>query len=298
MTATAFFLIFASVILHALWHFISKSRQPVPAFFLIISASCLCTTLPFALTASIDFARLPWTFWLMLLGGGFSGVICDLGLSRAYRLADVSLAYPLARALPVVMTALVTILLGLGAKPSLAALAGMLVILSGCVLMPMKSFSDLCWKNYWNRALSGILIAAAGTTGYTIFDSEGLRLLFANEALSRWHGAAAYSAMREAVLLAVLAAYVFAVPHERARVTKELFRHPHPYFAGVFAAVAYLLVLIAMGFVTNVSFVQAFRQMSLPVGVLLGMIFLREKCSVAKLTGVMLIVAGLILVVF
>ena len=176
MTITAFILILASVVLHALWHFISKSRQPVPAFFIIVSASCLCTTLPFALTSGVNPALLPPRFYWMMIGGGVCGMICDIGLSRAYRLADVSLAYPLARALPVIMTALVTIFLGLGARPSALAIFGMLVIMMGCVLMPMKSFSDLHWKNYWNRALLGILVAAAGTTGYTIFDSEGLRL--------------------------------------------------------------------------------------------------------------------------
>ena len=81
------------------------------------------------------------------------------------------------------------------------------------------------------------------------------------------------------------------------RMPHALLCHPHPYFAGIGAALAYLLILIAMGFVTNVCFVQAFRQMSLPVGVLLGMFFLREKCSAAKLTGVGLIVCGLILTV-
>ena len=297
MTITAFILILASVVLHALWHFISKSRQPVPAFFIIVSASCLCTTLPFALTSGVNPALLPLRFYWMMIGGGVCGMICDIGLSRAYRLADVSLAYPLARALPVIMTALVTIFLGLGARPSALAIFGMLVIMMGCVLMPMKSFSDLHWKNYWNRALLGILVAAAGTTGYTIFDSEGLRLLLANENVSRWQGAATYSCMREMVLLISLSSYVLSVPHERARLTKDLFCHPHPYFAGVFAAAAYLLVLIAMGFVSNVSFIQAFRQMSLPVSVLLGMVFLKEKCSAAKLTGVALIVAGLILTV-
>ena len=274
MTLTAFILIFASVILHALWHFICKSARPVPAFYMVVSASCLCTTLPFALTSGIDLTRL-----------------------RAYRLADVSLAYPLARALPVIMTAFVTVLLGIGATPSPLELFGMLIIMSGCVLMPMKNFSDLHWKNYWNRALLGILVAAAGTTGYTIFDSEGVRLLLANEDVARWHGAAAYSSLRESVLLLTLSCYVFAIPHERARVTKDLFCHPHPYLAGIGAALAYLLILIAMGFVTNVCFVQAFRQMSLPVGVLLGMFFLHEKCSAAKLTGVALIVCGLILTV-
>ena len=175
------------------------------------------------------------------------------------------------------------------------ALFGMLVIMIGCVMMPMKSFADLHWKNYWNKALFGIFLAALGTTGYTIFDSEGVRLLYECEPVPRWHGAATYSCIRETCLLSMLLVYVLCVPHERARITKDLFLHPHPYFAGVFAGVAYLLVLIAMGFVSNVSFIQAFRQMSLPIGVIFGILFLKEKCLPTKLAGVTLVVTGLII---
>ena len=295
MSLIAFVLILASVVLHALWHFISKSRKPVPAFFLLVSGACLCTTLPFALTSGIDFHLLPGRFWLMVLGGAFCGVVCDIGLSCAYRRADVSLAYPLARALPVLMTAFLTILFGIGKNPAPMALFGMLVIMIGCVMMPMKSFSDLHWKNYWNKALLGVFTAALGTTGYTIFDSEGVRLLYECEPIPRWHGAATYSCIRESCLASMLLVYVLCVPHERAQITKDLFLHPHPYLAGVFAGIAYLLVLIAMGFVSNVSFIQAFRQMSLPVGVILGILFLKEKCLPTKLAGVVLVVAGLII---
>ena len=52
-----------------------------------------------------------------------------------------------------------------------------------------------------------------------------------------------------------------------------------------------------MGFVTNVSFVQAFRQLSLPLGVFAGIVFLKESPAKPKLLGVALIVLGLILTV-
>ena len=38
MTVTAFFLILLSVLLHAGWHFLAKSRNPVPALFLLVSS--------------------------------------------------------------------------------------------------------------------------------------------------------------------------------------------------------------------------------------------------------------------
>ena len=67
--------------------------------------------------------------------------------------------------------------------------------------------------------------------------------------------------------------------------------------AGFSAALAYLLVLVAMFYVTNVSFVQAFRQLSLPVSAALGFIVLKEKISALRLISLAMIMAGLILCV-
>ena len=53
-----------------------------------------------------------------------------------------------------------------------------------------------------------------------------------------------------------------------------------------------------MGLVTNVSFIQAFRQLSLPIGVALGIVILKEKISLPKIIGVALLLAGLVLSAF
>ena len=59
---------------------------------------------------------------------------------------------------------------------------------------------------------------------------------------------------------------------------------------------AYLLVLWAMQFVDNVSYIQAFRQLSIPLGAAAGIVLLHEKITKPKLAGLILIVIGLILV--
>ena len=61
---------------------------------------------------------------------------------------------------------------------------------------------------------------------------------------------------------------------------------------------AYALILIAMQYVTNVSYIQAFRQLSLPIGFLAGVLFLHEKSSATKIVGLTLILAGLVIVAF
>jgi uncharacterized membrane protein len=49
--------------------------------------------------------------------------------------------------------------------------------------------------------------------------------------------------------------------------------------------------------VENVSYLQAFRQLSLPLGVAMGIVFLHEKFTLPKVIGVLMIVAGLIMTV-
>ena len=66
--------------------------------------------------------------------------------------------------------------------------------------------------------------------------------------------------------------------------------------AGLMMTGAYGLVLLAMAFVTNVSYVSAFRQISLPIGVFLGMIVHREPRYVPRLVGSTVILTGLVLV--
>ncbi|MBO4631146.1 MAG: EamA family transporter, partial [Lentisphaeria bacterium] len=63
--------------------------------------------------------------------------------------------------------------------------------------------------------------------------------------------------------------------------------------AGIFASFSYLLVLCAMNYVTNVSYVQVFRQLGLPIGMGLGVLILKERCTLIKVIGMVLILVGL-----
>ena len=68
------------------------------------------------------------------------------------------------------------------------------------------------------------------------------------------------------------------------------------FLSGIAIFAAYTLVLIAMGFARNVTYVVAFRQMSVPLGVLLGLAVLGEPLNPPKLAGVLAVTAGLVLV--
>ena len=96
MTATAFFLILASVVMHASWHFINKTGRPTYPYFCVFSFALFLTMLPLLLLSGIRIWNLPSNVLLFVAAGGFFGMLGDVGLSWAYRTTDMSVSYPLA----------------------------------------------------------------------------------------------------------------------------------------------------------------------------------------------------------
>jgi drug/metabolite transporter (DMT)-like permease len=66
--------------------------------------------------------------------------------------------------------------------------------------------------------------------------------------------------------------------------------------AGLMMSGAYGLVLLAMAYVRNVSFISAFRQLSIPIGAVMGIVFRKESRPWPKLFGIVLILLGLVVV--
>lgn len=253
--------------------------------------------LPLLLWSGIDIYHLPPRLLLCIVAGGILGMLGDIGFSYAYRYSDISLAYPVARALPVLLTAALTAILGIGSRQSVIVLAGMGVIFAGCLLMSFAAAGKITLASYRDKGLCGILLASSAITLYTIVDSCGIRAMNAYASgVNRLLSAGAYSCLRETVAFSALALAVLSRAGERQKFTRQLWGAPHAYLAGFFAALAYVLVLTAMGFVSNVSYVQAFRQLSLPLGMVLGVVVLKEKATPQKILALLLIMAGLLLV--
>jgi drug/metabolite transporter (DMT)-like permease len=302
MTLTAFIFIFSSIILHSLWHFLCKSSGKASmSFYALFSTSLFLTMLPGALLSGIFF-NLPaevirYAFW-----GAFCGAVCNAGMMLGYKYSDISLAYPAARALPVFFTMAATGIFGLGKSLSATAVIGMLIIFSGCIAMAFsngdKNKSPLQKILSIKKGLIGILIASLATTGYTIVDSYGIKaILSAFPENNRFFVTCSYSCIRELLAMTLMWTGVFLrrLAGTEKGLVKDLAATYHPYLAGVFAALAYALILLAMNNVTNVSFVQAFRQLSLPVSALLGLWILKEKITLFRWCALGTIMFGLML---
>jgi len=296
MTFTAFLLILISVFLHVSWNLLSKATRPSAAFYIILSIDAAVITVPFLFLARVSWGALGIGFWTFLLLSIIANVFYYSGLFSAYKHGDISLVYPLARALPVLMTALVTLLFGIGKAPSLTALLGMAIVFFGCIIMPLKRWSDFHPRNYITPALGSILIAACGTTCYTIFDSISIPVMNQASKGNVLSVSGAYMVLLEAGIAAGLSVHLIFRKEERYNF-KILLKSWSPHISGLFTAAAYMLVLIAMPMVTNVSFVQVFRQIGLPMSVLAGVFLLHENCSFPRIIGMIAVVSGLIITV-
>jgi drug/metabolite transporter (DMT)-like permease len=211
----------------------------------------------------------------------------------------------MARALPVFFTMLGTIVFSWGKTLGALAITGMMIIFIGCMLMAFSNNSSgktLREKlAFVKKGLPGILLAAFATTSYTISDSFGVKSVMEHfPDCNKLLAAGTYSCVRESLVTVALwsGAAWLAVRKKDEGNLKALLKTYHPYAAGIFAALAYVLILISMNYVSNVSFVQSFRQLSLPLSALLGYFILKEKISKLRWFALLLIMVGLLMSIF
>lgn len=298
MTLYAFVLVLLSVFLHAGWNFISKRSVPSVAFYALSSGTAALFWLPFfLLDGDFRLADMPVDFWIFLGGSVFFEVIYVCGLAYSYRVGDISLVYPLARALPLLFTAAVAFVFGLGTRtPGPLALAGMGVVFFGGLLMPLRSARDFRWATYRHPTLFFVLLAAIGTTGYTVMDSQAMAVVkdvYGKKSLSL---AICYLFFIEAGLCLGTLALMLRESCERAEFRRLFLRSPYPIYTGIFSSLAYVLILLSMNYITNVSYLQAFRQLSLPIGIFAGIVILKEPHGRLKMVGCALVFAGLVII--
>lgn len=299
MTLVAILLLIVSAILHATWNLISKSNKPSAAFLLVANSFGSLLLLPVAIYYGANYASFPSHVWILVGGTGVFQALYFGSLAGAYKSGDMSLAYPLARSSPIIVVAAVTFILGQGDTISTQCVFGILLVVSGCFLVPMKTFRDFRLSNYFCRTCGFALLAAIGTAGYSIVDAEALgtlrKDLGGNESIIIF---TILYALSEAVSTGFfLTLYVSSRKSERKELRSVIkSKLGMACITGLGIYLTYTLVLISMSWARNVSYVVGFRQLSIPLGVVMGAMFLKEPLAMPKILGVSILVAGLILI--
>lgn len=296
MSILAGILIGISVFMHVGWNALSKATKPSMSFYLLMNGLGGIIWLPFFIISRGDFWGLPFKFYLFILISWFFQVLYMYGLANGYKRSDISLVYPLIRAFPVVLLAIITGIFHIGKPLTFYPFTGMVLISLGCIIMSLPPLHNFSIKGFNRQSLCFIAVGAIGTVGYTLVDSQSVAILAATDRNS-------ISTILGFLFLIQLGLTIGEIPFILwSREEKKIFRSLSgrkiwvPALAGIFSTGAYGLVLFAMKYVTNVSYVQAFRQLSLPLGFIVGITFLHEKNTLTKSLGMFLIFFGLIIV--
>jgi drug/metabolite transporter (DMT)-like permease len=298
MTPIAIALVTVSAFTHAAWNLLGKRQNPSSAFFLIASAAASVALAPVVVSYRRALPMLPGSLWLLIAVTGVFQTLYYIGLAAAYRHGDLSVAYPLVRALPSVLIAAITLMLGMGKPLSLAGGLGILAVALGCLILPLPALRFQL-EDYLNLCCLMAVAAAIGTSGYTLVDNQALAQLRQLPGLGLSHLAITlvYLECSTVSTTLMLAAYTLLDAPERARLREVWARGKViAALAGVIILGTYGLVLVAMAYATNVSYVAAFRQLSIPLGAFLGLTIQREPRHTPKLVGIGFVLIGLILI--
>lgn len=263
MSGAALGLALAAAILHALWNLLLAGSRDVLAATAVALSSSLVVAIPVAVaTWGIEREAIPW-----LVASGALELAYFFALTAAYRRADLSVVYPLARG-----GAPALVLLGAiatGYEPSAIEVLGVLAIACGVVLVRGLGRGD-------RRGLALGLVVAVLIAAYTLVDAEGIQ--HANPA--------PYLVL--ALVPAALGA-ALACGRDRLRSAWSV----RAVLAGCGGLLAYALVLGALKLAPAAP-VAAVRETSVLFAVALAAPFLGERVTGARLAGAALVVGGIL----
>lgn len=299
MTLTAALLLITSALAHAGWNLFSKKDHPSTASFLLANLFGALLVMPLLILGRDQVMNIILQIWPLLLLTGFFQALYFGGLAYAYKRGELSVAYPLARSMPALIVTIVVFLFGQGEVIGSAVLVGIVLIIAGGFLIPLESFRDFSLTRYKSVAIVAALVAAAGTAGYSLTDDFALDIIRGDRLVSLPENfllAFYYIGLQQVTTIFWQGLAVVPNWKERRIFVQQLGHPLSSIIKGTGILVTYALVLISMGYVTNVSYVVAFRQLSIPIGLILGILFLQERNCGPKITAVILLFAGVVLV--
>lgn len=286
MSSLALTLIVFSALMHALWNLLVKRSRDKTVFIwwmFLCSGSMMNLGLPFV-------GSFPIPSW-HVLGLAASGAGCfmlyHLFNGRAYHTGDLSLTYPLSQT-SMLWVPLWGVLL-LGEKISQPGLAGIALILCGayCVQLRRLAWQEIT-RPFHNLRDPGVIAALMAGFIYSIgsvVDKSGVTIY------PPFH----FTYLLVAFMLLYMTLNILR-PRFRGRILAEFRASRHlvflsgPIMMGSFFTFRYGLKLAPMSYAVPV------RQVSLLIGVLIGVFFLGESCGRMRFSAALLILAGVALI--
>lgn len=272
-TGIGFLLALLSSVTTALAHALLKAGKDKLAVRALIGAVGTFVLLPFCFFVPLPtLPMLPWLATASVLHTSY-----QLLLIRAYEANDFAVAYPVARGVAPIATAILGVAL-LGDRITVAGLLGIGLVSGGILLIAVGR----------SIALAGLIAASlAGllTTAYTVVDAHAIRLAPVAMTFVAWFF----------LLDGIIMFPIFAFAR-RGRVISLLRSEGRQgLMAGFTSLISFGAALFALLF-APVGIVAALRETSVVFGMLIAALALREHVDRRRAAGAVVITAGAILI--
>lgn len=289
MSATAFALVLLAGVIHAFWNIVAKKAGGDSRFSLFTSVINAVLWLPLGWWLGKDIVPL-WGLqeWAFVAASALLHVFYFVVLLRGYRVADLTVVYPLARGSgPLISSMVAIVFLGeslttLGAAGIAGVVAGVFLIAGGPAMLRTATrhgsgeARERTLKGVYYGLLTGLFIA-----GYTVVDSYAVKVLLMSPILLDYMGT-----LVRCVVLAPLGLKDMAE-------TKRLWQMQWKYalVVAIFSPIAYVLVLYAVQS-APISHVAPAREVSMLFAALIGGRLLGEGDRGLRIVGAVLIALG------
>lgn len=286
MTSASLLLVVIASFIHASWNLLAKRAAPAgPAFVYAYSLIACIAYAPWVLYLLVQ-GNIAWTgpgFGIVLLSG-LIYLAYSLCLQKGYRVADLSVVYPVARGTGPMLSSIGAFLI-LGETPTGTGLLGLLLVVAGILLIAtqgkLAAFSRPEGQAgiRWGTATGGLIAS------YTVVDAYAVKMLGIAPVMLDWFG--------NVLRLILLLPMILANP-------RRAFDAMRGYWwiavgVGLLSPLSYILVLAALTSGAPLSLVAPMREMSMMVGTLMGMLILREKVGPWRLMGCGVLMVGVVL---
>jgi uncharacterized membrane protein len=289
MSQLAFTLILISAVMHALWNLLVKRSHHKTVFiwWMFVASGGLFSLLIPLLPGS--FQRPDLHTLLMVSIGAVCFVLYHLFNGRAYRGGDLSVVYPLCQTSMIYVPIWGIVLLG--ERLSFTGICGILLVIFGTYSIQLQrlSFGEMIrpFRNLKSPSVRDALAAGFIYSIGSVAEKSGVR---------------GYSPLYFTYILVMLMLFLMSFnmlrSKYRAQIGAELREHwglilcSGPIMMASFLTFRYGLNL------SPVSYAVPVRQVSIVIGVLIGILFLQESFGRIRLVSALFIVAGALLIRF
>ncbi|PHR72415.1 MAG: hypothetical protein COA66_06805 [Arcobacter sp.] len=297
MSYQAIMLVLFSSVLHAIWNMYS-SKYKINISIFVIGGFFLSTLLLLPILYFYDLiVNISSDIYLLIILSSLFQTLYFYTLTLAYKHGDLSIAYPLFRSIPILFILIYTYLNNNIHTISNEAIFGGFLIIIASIILPMKHLKDFNLKNYTSIMFVYIIFCAIGIAGYSLLDSKGMKLFYQLLKDENTTILAFIYIYFQMIFTTVFSAFIVLYKKEERKEFILVYKNRKLISFNIFfmMTLSYVLILIAMLYATNVSYIIALRQISIPIAFFLGIFLLNERVYNIRYLAIFILTVGLLL---